>query len=208
MSLIGLFLLAVGLSMDAFAVAVFKGLAISKVTVKKSLVVGLYFGTFQAGMPLIGYSVATLFADYIIVYGHWVAFVLLSFIGGKMIFNSFRKEGCSDRVCPAETCTDRTCPGGKRPGDKAASLRPAHMLSLAFATSIDALAVGVSFAFLEVGIIPAVLFIGVTTLVISMIGVKIGSVFGERFKSKAELLGGIILVMIGFKILLEHLGMI
>ena len=186
MSFTGMFFLAVGLSMDAFAVSVFKGLSVANVTVRKSLVVGLYFGVFQAVMPLIGYSAATFFADSIIAYNHWVAFALLCFIGGKMIFGSFKNE--------------------ESPDNKSSSLSPAHMLTLAVATSIDALAVGVSFAFLKVSIVPAVLIIGVTTFVFSMTGMKIGSMFGERLKSKAELLGGIILVMIGFKILLEHLG--
>jgi putative Mn2+ efflux pump MntP len=184
MNLIELLLLAVGLSMDAFAVAVCAGLTMKKAALKKMLAVGLYFGVFQALMPLIGYLTAALFADQIISYDHWIAFVLLCFLGGKMIFGSFKKE-------------DRQ--------DEETSLKPAKMLPLALATSIDALAVGVSFAFLRVSIAPAVLFIGITTLVISMIGVKIGNVFGTKFKSKAELAGGFILIFIGLKILIEHL---
>ena len=189
MNLIELFILAVGLSMDAFAVAICAGLTMPKATIKKSLIVGLYFGVFQAVMPLIGYFAATLFADYIIAYDHWVAFTLLCFLGGRMIWGSFKKEDDADEQGEA-------------------SLKPSKMLPLAVATSIDALAVGVSFAFLKVNIAPAVSFIGVTTLVISMAGVKIGNVFGKRFKSKAELAGGIILVMIGAKILIEHLEVI
>ena len=208
MNLLELLLLAVGLSMDAFAVAVCAGLTMKKAALKKMLIVGLYFGVFQAVMPLIGYLVASLFADQIISYDHWIAFVLLFFLGGRMIVGSFKKEGCSDRECPVETCDDRSCPGGKRPENKEASLTPAQMLPLAIATSIDALAVGVSFAFLRVSIIPAVSFIGITTLLISMLGAKAGSVFGTKFKSKAELGGGIILVLIGLKILLEHLDVI
>ena len=187
MSLIELFILSVGLSMDAFAVAICIGLATPKVSIKKYLTVGLYFGVFQAVMPLIGFFVASLFAETIIAYDHWVAFALLVFLGCKMIFESFKKDG--------DSCED-------------SSASPAKMLTLAFATSIDALAVGVSFAFLRVAIVPAVSFIGVTTFLISVAGVKIGSIYGAKLKSKAELLGGVILILTGTKILLEHLGII
>ena len=125
-----------------------------------------------------------------------------------MIIGSFKKEGCPDRACPTGTCTDRGCPGGSRPNTEESPLTPAEMLPLALATSIDALAVGVSFALLQVNILPAVSFIGVTTLLLSMLGVKIGNVFGSKFKAKAELAGGVILVLIGLKILLEHTGII
>jgi putative Mn2+ efflux pump MntP len=178
-----LFLLAVGLSMDAFAVAVCAGLTMPKATVKKSFIIGLYFGVFQAGMPLIGYIAATKFAGKILAYDHWIAFGLLCFLGGKMIAGSFKKEDAPDIEI---------------------SLKPAQMLPFALATSIDALAVGVSFAFLRVSIVTAVSFIGVTTLLLSMVGVKIGNIFGAGFKSKAELAGGVILILIGFKILIEH----
>ena len=171
--------------MDAFAVAVCAGLSLQKPVLGKALIMGLYFGIFQAAMPLAGYTAASLFASQIVAYDHWIAFALLCFLGGKMILGSFKKE-TSDS-------------GGF-------SLRPSRMLPLALATSIDALAVGISFALLSVRIIPAVLFIGVITLVISMLGVKAGNVFGSKLKSKAELTGGIILVLIGLKILLEHLG--
>ena len=187
MSFIELFLLAVGLAMDTFAIGICIGLTMVKFSMKKALIIGLYFGVFQAVMPIIGFFTATLFAERIIAYDHWIAFGLLGFIGGKMIVDSFRKDEVPD---------------------KEHSLSFAAMLPLAVATSIDALAVGVSFAFLEVNIIPAVLLIGVITLVISMIGVKIGNIFGVRFKSKAQVLGGVILVLIGLKILLEHLGIL
>ena len=187
MSLIELFLLAAGLSMDAFAVSVCAGLTMPRVTVKKALIPGLYFGFFQAAMPLIGYLAARQFAAKIVAYDHWVAFALLTFLGGKVVWESFKKEGYPD---------------------KEASLRPQQMLPLAVATSIDALAVGVSFAFLQVNILPAVCFIGFTTLSLSVLGVRIGNTFGVRFKSKAELAGGLILALIGLKILLEHLGVI
>jgi len=208
MSFVELFLLAVGLSMDAFAIAVCAGLTMTKVDLKKALITGLYFGIFQAVMPLIGYLVATLFADKIISYDHWIACALLCFLGGKMIMGSIKKEGCPDRKCPAELCDDRVCPGGKKPENTEMSVNHSDMLPLALATSIDALAVGVSFAFLRISVIPAVLFIGIVTFVLSILGVKIGNIFGTRFKSKAAFAGGIILIVIGLKILFEHLGII
>lgn len=183
MNIIELMLLAAGLSMDAFAVAVCAGLTMKKPVLNKMLIVGLYFGVFQAFMPLIGYLTASLFADRIISYDHWIAFALLCFLGGKMILESLKKENGQNNEI---------------------SLMPAKMLPFALATSIDALAVGISFAFLRVNIIPAVLIIGITTFVISAFGVKIGNVFGIKFKSKAELSGGVILILIGLKILLEH----
>jgi putative Mn2+ efflux pump MntP len=190
MGIFELIVLAVGLSMDAFAVAISLGLTLPKTKsfASKALLIGLYFGFFQAVMPLIGFLISSLFSSYIIAFDHWVAFALLSLIGGKMIGESLKKED-------------------EEASDNAAALTPARMLPLAVATSIDALAVGVSFAFLQVAIIPAVSIIGVITLVLSMIGVKIGNIFGARFKSKAELAGGIVLVLIGLKILLEHLGL-
>ena len=190
MNFIELFFLAIGLSMDAFAVAVCAGLtmtATEKSFMKKSLIVGLYFGIFQAVMPLIGYAAATQLADRIAAYDHWIAFTLLCFLGAKMIVESFKKDG-------------------EQPDRKEASLKPAQMLSLALATSIDALAAGVSLAFLRVSILPAVSFIGITTLVLSMAGVKIGNVFGTRYKSNAEFAGGVILMLIGLKVLLEHMN--
>jgi putative Mn2+ efflux pump MntP len=184
LGLLELFLLAVGLSMDTFAVAVCFGLTMKDVTLKKSLTVGLYFGIFQAVMPLLGYLAANSFTGYIIAYSHWIVFVLLCFIGGKMIAGGFKKEGCS--------------------GDEV-SLKPAFMLPFAFATSVDALAVGVSFAFLRVNVIPAVVFIGIITFALSIAGLKIGNLFGLTFKSKAEFTGGVILILVGVKILLERL---
>ena len=176
--------------MDAFAVSVCLGFKMGKTLLKKSFVVGLYFGIFQAIMPLLGFKAAALFAGRIITYDHWIAFALLCFLGGKMIFESSRNINSEQPDC----------------GD--ATLKPAQMLPLALATSIDALAVGISLAFLKVSIVPAVSFIGITTLVISMAGVKIGNVFGSRFRTKAELSGGIILVLIGLRILAEHLNLI
>lgn len=187
MTFAGLFFLAVGLSMDAFAVALCIGLAMEKASVKKALAVGLYFGLFQALMPLIGFFAASAFAGKIIAYSHWIAFALLSFLGGKMIMGGVKKEN-SEGLKAKEN-----------------SLAFKEMFPLALATSVDALAVGVSFAFLQVNIVPAVLLIGIITLIISIGGVKIGNVFGVRFKSRAEFAGGIILILIGLRILFENL---
>ncbi len=184
MSLFSLFLLAVGLSMDAFAVAVCKGLATPKITLKKACVVGLWFGAFQALMPTLGYLVGYRFQEKITAIDHWIAFVLLVFIGANMIRESFSKEEEGAN----------------------ASLAFKEMLLLAIATSIDALAVGVTFAFLpDIPILPAVSFIGVITFLLSALGMKVGNVFGTKYKSRAELVGGIILILIGSKILIEHL---
>lgn len=189
MSLFELFLIAVGLSMDAFAVSICKGLAMKKCTVKKSMIVGLWFGFFQAAMPLIGYILGVQFQDLITSIDHWIAFVLLGIIGGNMIKESLEPE--------CEECED---------ADENLDMRT--MFGLAVATSIDALAVGVTFAFLRVSIVPAVSFIGICTFTISAIGVKIGNIFGTRYKSKAEFAGGLILILMGTKILLEHLGIL
>lgn len=170
--------------MDAFAVAVCKGLALKKVSLRNMALVGLWFGGFQALMPVAGYLAGVGFRDAITAVDHWIAFGLLAVIGGNMIRESLSKE---------EEAAD-------------ASLRPQKMLPLAVSTSIDALAMGVNFAFLEVNMAAAVLFIGVITFLLSALGVKAGSVFGAKYKSRAELVGGIILILLGTKILLEHLG--
>ena len=184
MGLIELFLIAVGLSMDAFAVSVCKGLAMPKCTFKKAAIVGLWFGGFQALMPAIGYVLGAQFQEAIASIDHWIAFVLLALIGGNMIHEALDND---------EEEAD-------------ASLNVKTMFLLAVATSIDALAIGITFAFLKVNIIPAVCFIGIVTFIISFAGVKIGNVFGARYKNKAEIAGGIILILLGLKILLEHLG--
>lgn len=188
MGLVELFLIAVGLSMDAFAVSVCKGLALKKCTWGKSALVGVYFGGFQALMPLLGFSLGVQFKDVITSVDHWIAFILLGIIGANMI---------REAIGSCEECEE---------GDDALDVKT--MLGLAVATSIDALAVGVTFAFLQVNIVPAVSFIGVITFTLSVAGVKIGNVFGTKYKSKAELAGGIILVLMGCKILLEHLGIL
>ena len=183
MSVIELLVLALGLSMDAFAVSICKGLSVPKLQAKHCLICGVYFGGFQALMPLIGWALGIRFQSMITNIDHWIAFVLLAVIGANMIKESFSKE---------EECPD-------------ASFGFKTMLTLAVATSIDALAVGVTFAFLDVSIVPAVLLIGATTFVCSAVGVKIGNVFGNRFQAKAEFLGGLVLIAIGLKILIEHL---
>ncbi len=187
MDFLTLLLIAVGLSMDAFAVAICKGLSLRRITLGRSAVVGVWFGGFQALMPIVGYFVGAAFSDAIKSVDHWVAFALLALIGVNMIKESFEKEN-------VEEC--ESCNGSP--------LSPRNMLPMAVATSIDALAVGVSFAFLGVNIWSAAACIGITTLVLSMAGVKIGGTFGSHYKSKAELAGGIILILIGLKILLEH----
>ena len=186
MGLIELFILAVGLSMDAFAVSVCKGLAMQKITVKHTVIVGAWFGGFQALMPALGYLLGVQFQDRITAVDHWIAFLLLGAIGANMI-----REACSGE-CEQES----------------SSLDFRTMFLLAVATSIDALAVGITFAFLNVHIIAAVLFIGLTTFLISAAGVRIGNVFGTRYKAKAEFAGGLILILLGVKILLEHLGIL
>ena len=187
MTFLELFLLAVGLSMDAFAVSVCKGLALRRIRVRDAMVCGVWFGGFQMLMPLIGFFLGRLFANVISSVDHWVAFVLLCIIGGNMIREALSK----DDDTPAD-----------------ASLGVRTMFLMAVATSIDALAVGVTFAFLQVNILPAVCLIGATTFILSSLGVKVGAVFGAKYEKKAELLGGVVLVLLGVKILLEHLGVL
>lgn len=186
MGFLDIFLIAVALSMDAFAVSICKGLSVKKVSAKHMLTVGVYFGGFQALMPLIGFLLGFKFESFITSIDHWIAFVLLAVIGGNMI-----KEALS---------------GEEEEVNDSFSFRT--MLPLAVATSIDALAVGISFAFLGVDIVTAAILIGITTFVLSGAGVVVGNVFGSKYKSKAELAGGIVLILIGLKILLEHLGII
>ena len=201
MNLIELFILAVGLSMDAFAVSICKGLCLKKVTLKECSKVGLYFGGFQGAMPLIGFILGVQFKDYITSIDHWIAFILLGLIGANMLKEAFEKD---DDIEECEVDLSEAAVGE----DEANELGFKNMIMLAIATSIDALAVGITFAFLQVDIIPAVLFIGIVTFTLSAIGVKIGNIFGTKYKSKAEAAGGIILILIGLKILLEHLGLI
>ena len=181
MSVIELFLIGISLSMDAFAVSICKGLSVGKIKSKHMILAGLWFGGFQALMPLIGFLLGSTFEQYIVSIDHWVAFILLGVIGYNMIKESKEEE------------------------HQDASFAFKAMLVLAVATSIDALAVGVTFAFLKVNILLAVLLIGVTTFAFSAAGIKIGSVFGAKYKSKAELFGGIVLIAMGTKILIEHL---
>ena len=189
MGLIELILLAIGLSMDAFAVAVCKGLNMRKVNYKQTLLIALFFGGFQAIMPLIGWVLGKQFEQYITSVDHWIAFGLLVIIGGKMVWEVFKGDE-EEETCACVVKFDLK-----------------ELFVLAIATSIDALAVGITFAFLQVTIWMPISLIGVITFGLSIVGVMIGNKFGEKYKSKAELAGGIILILIGFKILFEHLGL-
>ena len=186
-----LFLIGVSLSMDAFAVAICKGLAMRKVNKKQCFVIALFFGGFQALMPFLGWLLGTRFESYITSIDHWIAFVLLAFIGGKMIVEAVRDKDDNPEI------TEMDPP-----------LNIKEMFVLAVATSIDALAVGITFAFLEIPIVQAIAIIGATTFIISIAGVYIGNFFGNKYKNKAEIVGGVILILIGLKILLEHLGIL
>lgn len=185
-----LVLIAVGLSMDAFAVSLCKGLSMKKLNYTHALIIALFFGVFQGVMPLVGWLLGTQFEQYITPVDHWIAFALLAYIGGKMIW-----DACHEKE-EAEGC------------EVDAKLDIRELLTLSVATSIDALAVGISFAFLKMDIVPAVCLIGAITFGLSFAGVLIGNRFGVRFQKKAEIAGGVVLIAIGLKILLEHLGVL
>ncbi len=189
MGLLELFLIAVGLSMDAFAVSVCKGLAMPRFDLRQGLLIALFFGGFQALMPLLGWALGEQFAHYVTAYAHWIAFVLLAFIGGKMLVDALRGDE-----------------GGEAAEGLVVSL--GELTMLAVATSIDAFAVGVTFAFLDVAIAPSVALIGVTTFVISLGGVALGHQFGSRWERPSTIAGGLVLIAIGVKVLLEGLGML
>lgn len=189
MGILELFLIGVSLSMDAFAVAVCHGLCMPKLNLRHGAVIALFFGGFQALMPFLGWVLGSQFARYIESVDHWVAFVLLALIGGNMVREALAPEDEEETACAV---TDR--------------LDLKRLFMLAIATSIDALAVGVTFAFFRVSILPAVSLIGATTFCISLGGVVVGNYFGTRYKKRAELTGGIVLILLGTKILLEHLG--
>lgn len=184
MGILEILLISLGLAMDSFAVAICKGLSMKKMDWKKAIIVGLYFGGFQALMPLIGYFLGITFQDLVTAVDHWVAFILLVFIGGNMIKEALSKE-CEEH-------------------DDSVNFKT--MVVLAIATSIDALAVGITFAFLKANLIISVITIGIIAFILSIIGVKIGNKFGDKYEKKAECIGGIILILMGVKILLEHLG--
>ena len=181
-----LLLLSVGLAMDAFAVSICKGISMKKMNWKKAIIIGLYFGGFQALMPTIGFFLGSAFQSLITNIDHWIAFILLAIIGGGMIKESFEED--------SENRND--------------DVSFKTMILLAIATSIDALAVGITFAFLKVNLILAVSLIGIITFIIAVLGTKIGNRFGDKYKRKAEIVGGVILILLGLKILLEHLGII
>ena len=184
-----LLLMGVGLSMDAFAVSICKGLSMRKVNKKQCLVIGLFFGGFQALMPFIGWVLGSQFEQYITSIDHWIAFILLGFIGGKMVVEAIREKDEAVEVGKMDPPLDFK-----------------EMFILAIATSIDALAVGITFAFLNTPILEAITIIGITTMIISIVGVVIGNYFGGKYKHKAELVGGIILVLLGVRILIQHLS--
>ena len=184
MSIIEIALIGVGLAMDAFAVSICKGLAMRRMNYKKAIIIAAFFGVFQALMPALGYVLGTTFANKIAAIDHWIAFILLALIGANMI-----KEALSS---DDDECQDD-------------SLRLGVLIMLSIATSIDALAVGITFAFFNVSLLLSVSMIGIITFIICVIGVKVGNVFGEKYKSKAELAGGLILIVMGAKILIDHL---
>ena len=191
MGIIELALIGVGLSMDAFAVAVCKGLGMKRLNLRQALVIALFFGGFQALMPVAGWLLGTGFQSYITPVDHWIAFALLAFIGGKMLWDAFRDGEDGESAQAGEGRLDLK-----------------ELAMLAVATSIDALAVGITFAFLQVDIVPAVSLIGAITFALSFAGVAIGHFFGARFEKPATIVGGVVLILIGCKILLEHLGVI
>ena len=190
MTFIEILLIGVGLSMDAFAVALSKGLSMRKLNMKAGILIAVFFGFFQAFMPFIGWLVCRSFEKYITRVDHWIVFVLLGFIGIKMIVDAIKDSKKEEKE------------------DKDDKIRIGELFLLAIATSIDALAVGISFAFLSIHIWSSITIIGITTLILSFIGVLIGCKFGARFQTKAQIAGGIILILVGVKILLEHLGVI
>lgn len=190
MGFVELFLIGVGLSMDAFAVSICKGLGMSRLNMKQAAVISLFFGGFQALMPLIGWALGSQLTDLITPIDHWIAFGLLAFVGGKMLWDAFHEDDDVD----AEAADEK--------------LDLKELLMLAIATSIDALAVGITFAFLQMAIVPSITIIGLTTFVISFAGVAVGHFFGARFEKPATIVGGVVLILIGLKILLEHLGVI
>lgn len=191
MGIIELALIGAGLSMDAFAVSVCKGLGMKRLNMRQAFVIALFFGVFQAVMPVIGWVLGTGFQSYISPVDHWIAFALLAFIGGKMLFDAFHDDERDDDAASANAPLDLK-----------------ELTMLAIATSIDALAVGITFAFLQVDIVSAVTLIGVITFALSFAGVAIGHFFGARFEKPATIVGGVVLILIGLKILLEHLGII
>lgn len=190
MGFVELFLIGVGLSMDAFAVSICKGLGMSRLNMRQAAVISLFFGGFQALMPLIGWALGSQLTDFITPIDHWIAFGLLAFVGGKMLWDAFYEDDEDEGVQTDE------------------KLDLKELLMLAIATSIDALAVGITFAFLQVAIVPSIAIIGLTTFVISFAGVAVGHFFGARFEKPATIVGGVVLILIGVKILLEHLGIL
>lgn len=185
-----LFFIAIGLSMDAFAVSICKGLGMRKINYRHAFLIALFFGGFQALMPLIGWALGAQFEQYITEIDHWIAFILLAFIGGKMLYDAFHEDEQEECDCEEE------------------KFKVKEIFMLAIATSIDALAVGITLAFLRVDILPAIACIGITTFVLSFVAVIIGNKFGSKYQKPSTIIGGLVLIGIGLKILLEHLGII
>lgn len=201
MSFLAIFMTGIGLSMDAFAVAIAKGMSLKKNVTKNALKIAIFFGGFQALMPFIGWFAGRYFKDYIEAFDHWISFIILAFIGGKMIYESIKGE--DEEKSANEDVIDEVSVEGERLENNEVSTK--NLIILAIATSIDALAVGVSFAFLNVSIIPSIFIIGITTFVLSLIAVFIGRKLGSILQKYAEIIGGVILILIGLNILLEHL---
>ena len=204
-----LFLIGVGLAADAFAVAMCRGLEAKRFTWKNGLLTGLFFGLFQAAMPVIGYYLATLFADEISAFDHWIAFALLAFLGAKMIYEGAKEEHSKRREKKQNAgSTSDTAAAADEKKPEHVPFRMKELVVMSFATSIDALIVGVTFAFLDTNIWTSVSLIGAVTFALSLFGVFLGSKIGKKLGGKAEIVGGVILIAIGLKILLEHLGIV
>lgn len=208
MNFFSVFAIGIGLSMDAFAVSVCKGLGMKKINVLHLILIAFFFALFQFAMPVIGYYLCVQFESYIVSFDHWIAFVLLGFIGAKMIFEACKKDDEVLTVKKAEEVNEKQIKKDCKKLNTPEKLNIKELLVLSVATSIDALAVGITFAFFDFNIFGAGAIIGVTTFVLCSIGVLIGNFFGAKFKKPAEITGGVILILMGVKILLEHLGVL
>lgn len=208
MSILSIILTGVGLAMDAFAVSVAKGISLTKVRIKDAIRISIFFGVFQGIMPLIGWGVGRYFADYIKAFDHWIAFILLGVIGGKMIFEAIKERNTEKAEVAATMEVNKKREKEFLTLRRKEELGYKNLIVLAIATSIDALAVGVSFAFLGISIVQSVLIISIITFLLCFFGVIIGEKLGDIFKNYAEIIGGVILILIGLNILLEHTGII
>lgn len=205
MGILELFILAVGLAMDAFAVSICKGLAIEKLSVKHMAIAGLWFGGFQAGMPVIGYLLGSFVKDYITKVDHWIAFILLTIIGGNMLWEAVKSVRERAKKPDVKADSELKTEVSEKKQTDADVMKPLVMFGMAVATSIDAFTIGITFALLDVNIVIAASFIGIVTFIFSAAGVKIGNVFGEKYEAKAQVAGGIILIILGAKILITSI---